>query len=205
MCWWLLTQKCPSTLYPEPHPTPPRELHGAHGCHSPTSIIVFAVTTGSFHRCVTASSSPAQLTDAVPPIQVQGASAVAIAQPRAALCKAKPSESRSDHPRSTAVTHTHTPPANSQSACTSISTSVPLAPREAGLMRNCHLTDRQLRLRGGRICEGCAARNWHRQEVVQSGSGRDRSETCTFASKTPSCKRDQDSRAELADVKPVRI
>lgn len=36
--------------------------------------------------------------------------------------------------------------------------------------------------------------------MVQAGSGRDRSETYTFASKTPSYKRDQDSRAELVDV-----
>lgn len=163
-----------STLHPEPHPTPPPELHGAHGCHSPTSIIVFAVTTGSFHRCVTASSSPAQLTDAVPPIQVQGASAVAVAQPRAALCKAKHLESRSDHPRRTAVTHTHTPPANLQNAFTSISTSVPLAPREAGLIRNCHFTNRQLRLRGEGFAKAVlpgigTVRRWYRQEVAGIG------------------------------------
>lgn len=91
-----------------PEPCPPPELRGAHGHLSPTSIVVFAVTTGSFHRCVTASSSPAQLTDAVPPIQVQGAPAIAVAQPRAALCKAEHTESRSDHPWATA-SHTLTP------------------------------------------------------------------------------------------------
>lgn len=105
--WWPVYSVMPTV-----HLERPPQLHGAHGCHSLTSIVVFAVTTGRLHGCVTASSSPAQLADAVPPIQVQGAPAVAIAQPRAALCKAKHTELRSDHPWPRAVTHTHTPPAS---------------------------------------------------------------------------------------------
>lgn len=84
-------------------------------CHFPpyaqtllTSIIIFAVTTGGFHGSVTASSSPAQLTDTVPPIEVQGTSAIPIAQPRATLCKTKHMESRSAHAELAAVTHMHT-------------------------------------------------------------------------------------------------
>lgn len=64
--WWPVNSVTP-TLHPKP-PTPPPELCGVHGCQSPTSIVVFAVTTGGFHGRVTASSSPAQLADAVPPI-----------------------------------------------------------------------------------------------------------------------------------------
>lgn len=67
----------------------PLEWAGVHGRQIPTSIIVFAVPTGGFHGCVTSGSSPAQLADTVPPIQVQGTSAIAIAQARTALCKTK--------------------------------------------------------------------------------------------------------------------
>lgn len=56
-----------------------------HAVHQAISIIVFAVPTGGFHGCVTSGSSPAQLADTVPPIQVQGTSAIAIAQARTAL------------------------------------------------------------------------------------------------------------------------
>lgn len=60
-----------------------------HECWSSTSIVVFAVATGCLHGCVAASSSPSQLADAVPPIQVQGTPAIPIAQTRATFCKAK--------------------------------------------------------------------------------------------------------------------
>ena len=91
VCWWPVISVMPTL-----HSVLPTalEMHSTHGCQSPTSIVVFAVATGGFHGRVTASSSPAQLADAVPPIQVQGASAVAIAQARATLCKAKHTESR---------------------------------------------------------------------------------------------------------------
>lgn len=115
--WWPVNSVIMPTLHPKSPPTP--KLHRVHGCHSLTSIIVFAVTTGGLHGCVTASSSPAQLADTVPPIQVQGASAIAIAQPRATLCKAKHTELRSDRPWPIAVTHIHTLPANLQNAFTS--------------------------------------------------------------------------------------
>lgn len=108
--WWPVNPVIMPTLHPESRPTP--ELHRAHGCLSLTSIIVFAVTTGGLHGCVAASSSPAQLADTVPPIQVQGTSAIAIAQPRATLCKAKHIELRSDCLWPIAVTHIHTPSAN---------------------------------------------------------------------------------------------
>ena len=105
------------------------ETHGALGCQSPTSIVVFAVATGSFHGRVTASSSPAQLADAMPPVQVQGTSAVAIAQARATLCKAKQPESGSDQPwAQTVLTHTHTQPVSSQKAFTFVSTLMPSVP-----------------------------------------------------------------------------
>lgn len=67
----------------------PLEWAGVHGRQIPTSIVVFAVPTGGFHGRVTSSSSPAQLADTVPPIQVQGTSTIPVAQARTALCKTK--------------------------------------------------------------------------------------------------------------------
>lgn len=108
------------------------ERHGAYGCQGPTSIVVFAVATGGFHGRVTASSSPAQLADAMPPVQVQGTSAVAIAQARATLCKAKQPESGSDQPQAqTVLTHAHTQPVNSQKAFTFVSSLMPWVPGDA--------------------------------------------------------------------------
>lgn len=67
----------------------PLERAGVDGRQIPTSIVVFAVPTGGFHGRVTSGSSPAQLAHTVPPIQVQGTSAISIAQARTALCKTK--------------------------------------------------------------------------------------------------------------------
>ena len=141
-----------STRHPVAPPRPPLELHGAPGCRSLTSIVVFAVTTGGFHGCVTARSSPAQLADTVPPVEVQGTSAVAIAQPRATLCKAKHAESRSDRPQPPAVTHTHALPACLENALTSFSISMPLAPGEDGSLGTATLLRGPLRGRGERTC-----------------------------------------------------
>lgn len=116
MCCWLVGSVTPTHRL-GPHPTPARAALGPR-CQSLTSIVVFAVTTGGFHGCVTARSSPAQLADAVPAIQVQGTSSIAIAQARAALCKAKHTASRSDRLQPPAVTHTHARPACSESALT---------------------------------------------------------------------------------------
>lgn len=57
-------------------------------CSCPTSIVVFPVAACRLHGSVTACSSPAQLADAVPAVHVQSASAIAVAQARASLCKA---------------------------------------------------------------------------------------------------------------------
>lgn len=111
---------------------PPLEPHGVPRCRIPTSIVVFAITTGGFHGCVTAGSPPAQLADAVPPIQVQGTSAITIAQPRAALCKAKHTASRSDRLQPPVVTHTHALPACLENMLTFAGALMPSAPREAG-------------------------------------------------------------------------
>lgn len=104
VCWWPVISVTPTL-----HSVLPTalEMHSTHGCQSPTSIVVFAVTTGSFHGRVAASSSPAQLADAVPPIQVQGTSAIAIAQAGTTLCKAKHTESRYDHPQPPGHIHAH--------------------------------------------------------------------------------------------------
>lgn len=58
-------------------------------CLRSTSIIVLAVAAGRLHRCVAACSPPAQLTNAVPAIITQRASAVAVAQTGTALCAYK--------------------------------------------------------------------------------------------------------------------
>lgn len=103
--WWPIHSVMPALHSASPTAL---ETHGALGCQSPTSIVVFAVAAGGFHGRVTASSSPAQLADAMPPVQVQGTSAVAVAQARATLCKAKQPESGADQPRAqTAHTHSH--------------------------------------------------------------------------------------------------
>lgn len=128
------------------------ETHGARGCQGPTSIVVLAVATGGLHGRVTASSSPAQLADAMPPVQVQGTSAVAIAQARATLCKAKQPESGSDQPQArTVLTHTHTRPVSSQKAFTFVSSLMPWVPGDA-YRYNCPFLLRLLRLRDGRAC-----------------------------------------------------
>lgn len=57
-------------------------------CSCPTSIVVFPIAACRLHGSVTACSSPAQLADAVPTVHVQSASAIAVAQARASLCKA---------------------------------------------------------------------------------------------------------------------
>lgn len=57
-------------------------------CSGPTSIVVFPIAACRLHGSVTACSSPAQLADTVPAVHVQSASAIAIAQARASLCKA---------------------------------------------------------------------------------------------------------------------
>lgn len=57
-------------------------------CSCPTSIVVFPIAACSLHGSVAACSSPAQLADAMPAVHVQSASAIAIAQARASLCKA---------------------------------------------------------------------------------------------------------------------
>lgn len=54
----------------------------------PTSVVVFPVAARRLHGSVAARSPPAQLADAVPAVHVQGASAVAVTQARASLCKA---------------------------------------------------------------------------------------------------------------------
>lgn len=148
--WW--AGRPINSVKPTLHSVPPTtlEMRRIPGCQSPTSIVVFAVTTGGFHGCVTASSSPAQLADAVPPIQVQGTSAVAVAQARATLCKAKHTEWRSVRSQRTVTTHAHTLstykmlPHPSAHRC----------PQHPGrpIIRTAALPTRQLRCRGGGSC-----------------------------------------------------
>lgn len=57
-------------------------------CSCPTSVVVFPIAACRLHGSVAARSSPAQLADTVPAVHVQSASAVAVTQARASLCKA---------------------------------------------------------------------------------------------------------------------
>lgn len=130
----LLTQQClPPSLR-----SLALELPRLHRCQSPTSIVVFAVSTGRFHGCVAASSSPAQLADTVPPVQVQGTSAIPIAQARTAFCKTK-QRVKDQCPTVTATFCTHAGPAE-PAVCVMLSKLSVSTALEAGTMKNLGIT-----------------------------------------------------------------
>lgn len=136
------------------------ELPRVHRCQSPTSVVVFAVSTGCFHGGVAASSSPAQLADTVPPIQVQGTSAIPIAQARTALCKTK-QRVKDRCPTVTATLCSH----SGSAVCMMLSNLSVSTAWGAGTVKNLHFTEKATETQ--RSKETDSLRVW--PEVVEAG------------------------------------